>query len=147
MNFVQTLLWGRNFLHWVGSSDRVNLFDEFVKFCRFVYSPPLSITKILSPASPIHDPACDAAAVSLHLFILRENPEPCPPSPSCRPHRAAWSRAHRAPSNPHRGAADRGRPEQLGFCGAPGELLAQCAEGGRQDAMRERKENGGGDNV
>ena len=42
LNFVQIIV------QWVGSSDRTNFCEEFFKFCRFAYSPPLSITKILS---------------------------------------------------------------------------------------------------
>ena len=34
--------------HRVKSSDRFNLCEEFFKFCRFAYLPPLGITKILS---------------------------------------------------------------------------------------------------
>ena len=71
------------------------------------------------------------------------------------------------PSNPHRGTSapsgsvttrlaqqpaatvDRGRPEQLGFGGAPGELLAQRAEegGGEEGCDVGEKEHGGGDIV
>jgi hypothetical protein len=40
LNFVQILLWGRNLLLWVGSSDRANYFKVFVKFFRFTNSPP-----------------------------------------------------------------------------------------------------------
>jgi len=84
----------------------------------------------------------------LHLVVLRGAKIPTPLRLRLHAGRAAPAGARlAAPSlSPHRGSR---LPEAIGFGGAPGpgELLAQCAEGGRQDAMRERKENGGGDNV
>jgi len=83
----------------------------------------------------------------LHLVVLRGAKIPTPLRLRLHAGHAAPAGARlAAPSlSPHRGSR---LPEAIRFGGAPGELLAQCAEeGGRQDAMRGRKENGGGDNV